>query len=114
METITEAELSRISMLEPPENASSLYDIDENLLYRKPKKEKLEIESRSTLSDDKSYFKPRIGNTPGASNCFSVHGSHTENGKPILSCDPHMAKFTNGLWYLTRLSWTETDPQTSE
>ncbi len=26
------------------------------------------------------------------SNCWVVHGSKTETGKPILSCDPHLNK----------------------
>lgn len=42
------------------------------------------------------------------SNCWAVHGNHTESGKPILSCDPHLAKFTNPTWYLTRIAWNET------
>jgi len=108
METISESELERIGMLEAPENAKELYEIDESLLYKKPKKEKLELKSKSNLSND-SYFKTNVGATQGASNCWAVHGKHTESGKPILSCDPHLLKATYSLWYLTRLSWTETD-----
>ena len=75
----------------------------------KPRKEKLVIESRSKLKDDRSYR--RAG---GGSNCFAVHGSHTEKGKPILSCDPHLQKVMLSTWYLTRVSWNATDETTGE
>ena len=52
MESISDAELDRLGLLQPPENASQLYDIDESLLYKKPKKERLEIKSRSKFADD--------------------------------------------------------------
>ena len=50
----------------------------------------------------------------GGSNCFAVHGNHTESGKPILSCDPHLAKMQSSFWYLTRISWTAKDDKTGE
>ena len=48
------------------------------------------------------------------SNCFAVHGNNTESGKAILACDPHLNKVSNSGWYLTRLSWKETDRETGE
>lgn len=27
------------------------------------------------------------------SNCWVISGNHTESGKPILSCDPHLVKW---------------------
>jgi acyl-homoserine lactone acylase PvdQ len=96
-------------MLKDKANAKELYDIDESLLYIKPRKERLETISRSTLKDDRSYRPPK-----GGSNCYAVHGNHTESGKAILACDPHLIKTINSVWYLTRISWNETDPETSE
>ena len=81
MVSITDDELARIDMLEAPDNAKELYDIDESLLYKRPRKKKLVTESRSNLKDDRDYR--NIG-TGGGSNCFAVHGSVTEKGKPIL------------------------------
>ena len=78
MNTISDDELGRIGMRHVVgDGASKLYDIDESLLYKKPKKERLEIESRSKFADDRSYVKPNIGAATGGSNCFSIHGSHT-------------------------------------
>ena len=37
MFTISDEELARIDMLKDPENAKELYDIDESLLYIKPR-----------------------------------------------------------------------------
>ena len=107
--TISEEELSRIDMLKEKSNAQELYDIDESLLYIKPRKERLETVSRSTLKDDRSYRRPSSG-----SNCYAVHGNHTESGKALLACDPHLIKTINSVWYLTRLSWNEIDPATGE
>ena len=109
--TITDDELARIGMLQAPENKKELYDIDESLIYQKPRKEKLVTESRSKMKDDKNYSNLH----PGAgSNCFAVHGSLTEKGKPILACDPHLQKTMLSTWYLTRLSWNATDEATGE
>ena len=48
------------------------------------------------------------------SNCYGVHGNHTQSGKPLLACDPHNLKVINSIWYLTRLSWNETDSSGEE
>ena len=77
----------------------------------KPKKEKLVVESKSKLKDDRSY---RNLGMSGGSNCWVVHGEHTERGKPILSCDPHLQKTMLSTWYLTRISWNATDEATGE
>ena len=52
METISDDELARIGMLEPIDNAKQIYDVDESLLYIKPRKERLVSESRSKHRDD--------------------------------------------------------------
>jgi penicillin amidase len=31
----------------------------------------------------------------------------TENGKPILSCDPHLGKAILSTWYPMRIAWKE-------
>ena len=79
------------------------------MLYIKPRKDRLDVPSRSVLSDD-SYSKFSMG----GSNCYGVHGDHTQSGKPLLACDPHNLKVVNSIWYLTRLSWNETDSSTGE
>jgi penicillin amidase len=44
--------------------------------------------------------------SPGmGSNCWAVAGKFTESGKPMLSCDPHLMKWLQTKWYLSRLSW---------
>lgn len=42
------------------------------------------------------------------SNCWAIHGNHTKSGKPMLSCDPHLIKYTSPTWYAARISWNET------
>ena len=111
METITDDELARIGMLESKDNFKRLYDIDDDLLYIKPRKEKLVNESRSKMGDDNYSISSGAGI---GSNCYAVHGSLTKKGKPILTCDPHLSKTMLPFWYLTRLSWTETDKTTGE
>lgn len=83
---------------------SNLYEIDHDLLYyrkaHEPKKEK--------LSYKKGYWhhKRQVGNGMGiGSNCWAVSGNHTESGKPILSCDPHLMKWMQSKWYMVKLSW---------
>jgi penicillin amidase len=56
--------------------------------------------------------KVNVGHAGGGSNCWVVHGDHTENGKPILSCDPHLGKLIHSTWYPLRISWI--DPSTNE
>lgn len=41
------------------------------------------------------------------SNCWSVSGRLTESGKPLLSCDPHLNKQLQSMWYLTAVSWKQ-------
>ena len=43
----------------------------------------------------------------GASNCWAVSGEHTQTGKPMLTCDPHLFKFSNVQWYFMHLKWAD-------
>jgi len=52
----------------------------------------------------KSYGVPNA-----ASNCWAVHGNHTETGKPLLACDPHLRKSVQSTWYPLRMSWYDAD-----
>ena len=58
--TISDEELDRIGMLQDAEYAKELFDIDESLLYIKPRKEKLVSEPRSKLNDEGIYGKINI------------------------------------------------------
>lgn len=54
-----------------------------------------------------SRFKIEAGVAAGGSNCWVVHGNHTESGKPLLACDPHVTKTMSNLFYSVRLSWKD-------
>ena len=41
------------------------------------------------------------------SNCWAVSGRHTESGKPLLACDPHLMKLMQAKWYMISLQWGE-------
>lgn len=41
------------------------------------------------------------------SNCWTVHGNLTASGKPYFSCDPHLNKQLQSMWYLVGVSWKE-------
>jgi penicillin amidase len=41
------------------------------------------------------------------SNSWAISGKHTESGKPLLASDPHLMKWLQSKWYLTRLTWGE-------
>ena len=86
---------------------SSLYTIDDSLLYMPPKADKLEVDPSRKQKEDVSSYRLNIQNA-GGSNCFAVHGDHTQKGKPFLACDPHQIKSVNSQFYLTRLTWNET------
>lgn len=45
--------------------------------------------------------------SPGASNCWAVHGNYTENGQPMLACDPHLQKLVYSTWYPVNMAWKE-------
>lgn len=85
------------------ENAD-IYKMNEDLLYFRtndqPKKEKLHFESNK-------YARYEIADVSGniGSNCWVVHGNHTESGKPMLACDPHLVKWMQSKWYLISLRW---------
>ncbi len=44
------------------------------------------------------------GSVQPGSNAWALSGSHTENGKPLLSNDMHLQLSLPGIWYLTHLT----------
>ena len=76
------------------DDQANIYDYDPDLLYFRrpdqPKKEKLHFD-KETWHERKHA---EIGGAGGiGSNCWAVHGNHTESGKPLLTCDPHLMKW---------------------
>ena len=57
--------------------------------------------------DEIAKFKIDAGVAAGGSNCWVVHGNHTESGKPLLACDPHVTKTMSNLFYSARLTWED-------
>ena len=102
METITDEELKRIGLY-VHENKDQLYKIDEKLFNIRNKTGSLNI--TSDLYEGEYTYEVHSRQEHGGSNCWAVHGSLTKSGKPMLTCDPHLAKMMNGFWYATRLSW---------
>jgi acyl-homoserine lactone acylase PvdQ len=98
---IDDIELKRMGLWDDEAN---LYHIDRELLfYRKPDEPK-----KDKLSFKKLLWHPQrpYGDGVGiGSNCWAVGGQHTESGKPILACDPHLMKWMQSKWYLIKLSW---------
>ena len=83
---------------------SKIYDIDPDLLYYRtkdqPKKEYLHFEK------EKWHNEQFVGSLGGVgSNCWVVGGNFTKSGKPILSCDPHLNKQMQSMWYMMSLRW---------
>ena len=106
METITDEELQRINYPKPTDD---LYHMDESLIYKKPRKDRLISESRSSSAFE-ILFPGAFSTGAGiGSNCMVVHGNHTASGKPILTCDPHLGKTMNSFWYPTRIAWDAED-----
>lgn len=102
METITDEELKRIG-LHVPNNADTLYQIDESLIHTRQKRGSLN--TTAEMNTDAFTYEVHGRQEHGGSNCWAVHGNLTESGEPMLACDPHLAKMINGFWYATRLSW---------
>lgn len=70
------------------------------------KKETLDINAE--FKKEKLPFESIIGGWDNiGSNCWAVHGNFTQSGKPIISCDPHLAKNIHSTWYPTRIAWNE-------
>lgn len=84
--TITDEELASIGLLDPESN---IYDVPEHLLH-KPHENKKQINFQGSLGPNPSDFKYGANINGQGSNCWAVHGNHTQSGKPILACDPHL------------------------
>ena len=110
---MSDEDLKKIGMYEEG-NAENLFSIDNDLLHlRKNKKDKLDI--KAELDKDKLPYSGLFeGWETLGSNCWAVHGNFTKSGKPMLSCDPHLAKGLFSTWYPTRISWNETKFEDSE
>jgi acyl-homoserine lactone acylase PvdQ len=78
----------------------------DELFEKRTKTDKIVFENEPKNS------KINVGHSGGGSNCWVVHGSMTESGKPLLSCDPHLGKLIHSTWYPLRMSWI--DPTTKE
>ena len=90
---------------------ANIYSIPDGLLYDPTKKERIEFTKTVKGENLFSYAMNLAGQ---GSNCWAVHGNHTQSGKPIISCDPHLAKLQFSIWYINRLSWKQVDPDTGE
>jgi len=112
METITDAELERIGLYDP-EHAEKNYDIDDDLLHLRKKSDKSIFEA-DTQGDREFTNKYESAGSGVGSNCYAVHGSKTQKGKPLLACDPHLQKVMLSLWYVTRLRWNITEGEDAE
>jgi penicillin amidase len=107
MHTISDEDMQKFGFHEE-DNHKNLFSIDDSLLHvnRGPKKDKLEIPFDAKNSHP---FKPYVSSWDAlGSNCWAIHGNFTKSGKPMLSCDPHLGKFTSATWYPARISWNET------
>jgi acyl-homoserine lactone acylase PvdQ len=86
---------------------ANIYNVDEDLLFfrgkDKPKQQKM-----SHFYHEKWHHEEFIA-TPGGigSNCWTVSGKHTSSGKPFLSCDPHLNKQLQSMWFLVGVAWKE-------
>lgn len=113
METITDEELEEHGFYVPG-HEDYHFDIDESLYHiRNRTKERIDVDS----DFPKSHFPyPDLltGWEALGSNCWAIHGNHTKSGKPMMSCDPHLGKFTNPTWYPARISWNETTTEQTE
>lgn len=109
--TITDEELARIGLLDTD---TELYEMPEELIHKPHKdlKDKVEF-AQSTNSGSKDFKYGQFVNGQG-SNCWAVHGNHTQSGKPLIACDPHLQKTIHSVWLMTRLRWNVTDVETGE
>jgi acyl-homoserine lactone acylase PvdQ len=88
-----------------------IYEVDEDLLFfrneSQPKKDKIRVIQSSHSTD----YQEDLINEAGAvgSNCWTVHGNHTKSGKAYLSCDPHLNKQMQPMFYLSAARWNTSD-----
>jgi len=108
---ISDEELKETGHFDPD---SKLYDIDENLLFFRTK-DQPKLPKMSHFYHEKWHEEMFIANPGGiGSNCWSVHGNYTESGSPYLSCDPHLNKQLQSMWYLAGLTWKSDSKQGNE
>jgi acyl-homoserine lactone acylase PvdQ len=99
---ISDEELKETGHFDPD---SKLYDIDEDLLFFRTK-DQPKLDKMSHFYHEKWHEEMFIANPGGiGSNCWTVHGNYTESGQPYLSCDPHLNKQLQSMWYLAGLTW---------
>lgn len=83
-----------------------IYNVPDDLLFyrrnNETKKDKLKFKKIPQKGHELAEMSGGIG-----SNCFAVHGNHTESGKPLMACDPHLMKWLQSKWYLISLRWGE-------
>ena len=113
METIADDDLHKID-LHIKDNAANLYTVDDSL-YHVREKTKSKLEVQAELNDGSKPYRNVVSSWENfGSNCWAIHGNHTKSGKPMLSCDPHLVKYTSPTWYAARISWNETTIEETE
>jgi penicillin G amidase len=109
METISDDELVEHGF-HSENDADGLFTINEELYHirQKTKKSLDAIEDFPHLRKSFPFTDLVSSWSSLGSNCWAVHGNFTKYGKPILSCDPHLVRYTSPTWYGVRLRWNET------
>lgn len=101
---ISDEELKEAGRYEPNAN---IYDIDEDLLYFR-RNDQPKAKKMNHFEHQNWHQEEYMGTMGGiGSNCWSIAGHLSQSGKPILACDPHLAKQMQALWYLAGLTWKE-------
>lgn len=103
--------MARIGLLDLESN---VYEVPDELIHRPHKTLKEKLEFNGGAKSAKNDFKYGTNLNGQGSNCWAVHGNHTQSGKPLHACDPHLQKTIHSIWYMTRLRWNVTDVLTGE
>lgn len=99
IETIQDVDLKKSGQF-VENGAEKLYEIDEDLLDLREKADSIDVD---LLSEKSGLHIDNVNS--GGSNCWSIHGNHTQSGKPLLACDPHLSKLVFSQWYPLSISW---------
>lgn len=110
MEMISDEQLASIGLLDLNAN---LYEIPDDLLFNPSQGKKKKFQHNGGgIGHSNSKFGSALNGQ--GSNCIAIHGNLTESNQPLLACDPHLTKLMHTTWYMSSLSWQQTDIESHE
>ena len=110
--TVNEEELKRVGMYDP-QMAKKFNETDYASVWKNSARGLLATQIAASHGEDlsdpvHSYIKDEIEkhqSSPKGSNCWVIHGNHTQSGKPLLASDPHLSNSIPSIWHQASIQY---------